>query len=109
MGIGVEIAKLTPTSARVYWGLAFPLSVQKAIRESCGTIDFVHSLEDVRYWVRHTEEYPKEFRKKTVYLWKTFEDGPKFCRILCLSWDRRTKTPLPYWFKLDAPPSTCMR
>jgi len=105
----IGIAEPAPTPGLVYWGLVFPLSVQKAIRKSCGTIDFIHSLEDVRYWTKHTEKYPKEFRRKTVYLWKTFDDGPRFYRILCLSWDRRTKTLLPYWFKLDAPPDAYTR
>ena len=85
----------------VCWKIVFRLSVQKTIRMLGGFIDPYHNLDDIKRWGRHPETYPRRFRKRTVFFWKTYDDRPGFFRIWAVSWDNKTKTVLPYPFRLD--------
>lgn len=54
--------------------------------EKTGLIDRCLSLEDVRPWIDHPENYPEEFKGKVVLLWKSVRDrlGGRDCA--CLTW-----------------------
>ena len=58
--------------------------LKRAIRETGGYIDLFISPERARYWIENPERYPKRFRDKNIFLWKTFD--PEARRITCLQW-----------------------
>lgn len=71
---------------RISFGLVERLKFQQDTIEGGNFIDRLHSLEDAQPWIDNPETYPKKFRRKTLYLMKTFTRRNGCSRIVALVW-----------------------